>query len=359
VLDLLGALTLPALTLDDLDLVLGVGTEAALGLDLRGPTADVDLAVLPSLPDLGAHRETQQEAVYVIGHVEMHGQPVDVLDLDDRVEGRRSLALEYGLLRPAPAGLVIAQSHGLDATHEVRERGVGHEIGHAGAVGGADELHAALGDGPGRGGVGVGADLVDHNHLGHVVFHSLDHHIMLLLVVRHLHAPGMPDGRVRHVAIARDLIVGVHNDHAAIGLVGKDAGHLAKLGGLADARLAEKQDIAARVDDVADDVHCPEDRAAHPASEADHLAEAIAHRGDAMERSLDACTVVTVELAHALHHVGDVLSCGRLLAEVLKSPGEAGLHGAPEIHDDLEQLGEAFVSGELVPRLRGKDLQEP
>jgi hypothetical protein len=53
-------------------------------------------------------------------------------------------------------------------------------------VRGRDQLHAALRDGPGRQRLGLGADLVYDDHLWHVVLHSLYHHTVLLLRVRHL-----------------------------------------------------------------------------------------------------------------------------------------------------------------------------
>lgn len=91
-------------------------------------------------------------------------------------------------------------------------------------VGGGDELHAALGNGPARERLLNGGDLVDDDHLRHVVLHSLNHHLVLVLRVRHLHAPGAPDGAVRHVAVAADLIAGIDDHNALVKLVGEDAG---------------------------------------------------------------------------------------------------------------------------------------
>jgi len=44
---------------------------------------------------------------------------------------------------------------------------------------GADQEHAALCDGAGRGRFQLAADLIDHNHFRVVVFHRFDHHLVL------------------------------------------------------------------------------------------------------------------------------------------------------------------------------------
>ena len=69
-----------------------------------------------------------------------------------------------------------------------------------------DELDAALGDGAGRLRLELAPDLVDDDHLRHVVLHRLDHHLVLQRGGGHLHAAGAPDAVVRDVAVARDLV---------------------------------------------------------------------------------------------------------------------------------------------------------
>ena len=109
----------------------------------------------------------------------MDGQALPVLDLDQHVERGRRLALEHRFLRAAPAGLLIAQGDALDAAHQIGQRRVHHQVVQRVAVGRADELHAALGDGARRRRLQLGADLVDDDDLGHVVLHGLDHHRVL------------------------------------------------------------------------------------------------------------------------------------------------------------------------------------
>ncbi len=69
-----------------------------------------------------------------------------------------------------------------------------------------DELHASLGDRAGRCCFELRTDLVDDDHLRHVVFDGLDHHRVLEERRPHLHAPGAPDSGVRDVAVAADFV---------------------------------------------------------------------------------------------------------------------------------------------------------
>ena len=62
---------------------------------------------------------------------------------------------------PPPPRLLVAQGHRLDAADEVGEGRVHHQVLQGVAVGGGDELHAALGDGAGGRGLQLRADLVD------------------------------------------------------------------------------------------------------------------------------------------------------------------------------------------------------
>ena len=74
------------------------------------------------------------------------GDPLAVLDLDDHVERRRRLALEDALLGAPAARLLVAEGHALDAADEVGQGRVEHQVVEVVAVGGADQLDAALGD---------------------------------------------------------------------------------------------------------------------------------------------------------------------------------------------------------------------
>ena len=160
------------------------------------------------------------------------------------------------------------EGHGLDAAEQVVEGGVDQQVVEVGAVRGADQLHAALGDGARRHRLQLGADLVDDDDLRHVVLDRLDHHRVLLRRGAHLHAPRAADAGVRDVAVAADLVAGVDDDHALAALVAEHARALAQHRGLADPGRAEQQDRLAVDDDVLDDVDGAGDRAADAAGEA-------------------------------------------------------------------------------------------
>ena len=129
----------------------------------------------------------------------------------------------------------------LHAAHQIGQRGVHDEIIESVPVSGGDQLDAAFGDGAGGGSLLRRAHLVDDDDLGHVVFHRLDHHAVLLRGSRNLHATGVPDGRVRNVAIAGDFVRGIDNDHALACFVGQHPGNLAQHGGLAHPGATQKQ----------------------------------------------------------------------------------------------------------------------
>ncbi|MNS39074.1 hypothetical protein D3C72_713430 [compost metagenome] len=288
----------------------------------------------------------------------MNGQAITVLKLHGDVEGRGSLALQDALLGAAPARLLVREGHRLDAADEVREGGVHQEVLERVAVGRPDELDPALGDGPGREGLLLGADLVDDDDFRHVVLDRLDHHAFLRLGGGHLHAAGPADGGVRDVAVAGDLVGRVDDDHALAELVGQHAGDLAELGGLADAGATHHQDRAAGFHQVADDVDGAQNGAAHAAGQADDAALAVADGRDAVERALDAGAVVAGERADAGHDQVDVLHGDRLLAQVDHPAGEAGLRLAAQVHDDLDQLLEAILLAQGGRHVRRNDVQK-
>src|SRR5581483_2847564 len=249
---------------------------------------DAHLVVLAQLAHFGGHLVAAQERIDRLGDVAVDGDALPALDLDDDVEGRRRLALEDRLLRAAAARFLIAERDRLDAADEVGQRRVQHQVFQLGAVRGGDELHPALGDRARRGGLELRADLVDDDHLGHVVLDGLDHHGVLERRLRHLHAARLADGRVRDIAVARDLVRRVDDDDALVHVVGQHARDLAQHGRLADARPAEEQRAAPGLDQVLDYLDRAEDGAADAAGETDDAPAAVADARDAVQRALDA-----------------------------------------------------------------------
>ena len=268
-------------------------------------------------------------------------QLVHFHDLDDYLESGRRFALQNGLLRAALLGLLIGKRDGLDAADEVRQGRVHQQIFQRIAVGRADKLHAALGDGAGGKRLLLDADLVNDDHFGHVVLDRLDHDGVLVIGFDDLHPAGAADGRVRDVAVAGDLVGGVHNDDALFELVGQHPRHFAQLGGLAASGLAQHQDGLAGLDHVPDNINGPVNGPPDAASQADDAALTIADGRDAVQSTLDAGPIVLAERADARGHEVNVLGGDR---RVFAQPhgtavGEARLSRAPEVHDDLDEAG--------------------
>ena len=69
-----------------------------------------------------------------------------------------------------------------------------------------DQLNATFSNGARRNGFSLGADLVNDNHLWHVIFYRLDHHEVLSLWRAHLHPARLPNRWVWDVTVASDLV---------------------------------------------------------------------------------------------------------------------------------------------------------
>ena len=210
-------------------------------------------------------------------------------------------------------------------------------------MGRADQLHAPLGDRARGHRLELGADLVDDDHLRHVVFDRLDHHAMLGGRGRHLHTPRPPDRRVGDVAIAGDFVGGVDDHHPLAQIVGQHPRGLPQHGRLADARSPEDQHALPRLDEVGDD----RDRAVHGATdstgEADDLPRSVANGGDTVERPFDAGAIVVAEVADALGRMGKIVTRDVGDGEHHLLVLEARHRLPPEIHDDLDQAAPGML----------------
>ena len=206
-------------------------------------------------------------------------------------------------------------------------------------MGRADELDATLGDRPGRLRLQFGADLVDDDDLGHVVLDRLDHHLVLDRRGLHLHAARFADGRVRDIAVARDLVARVDDHDALAHVVGQHAGGLAQHRGLADARPTHDEDRLPALDEVVDDVDGAEHGPPDPARQAHDLPGPIPDRADAVERPLDACAVVVAEEPDVLDDVGDVGLVDLAVEQHDLRIREARLRSTSQVHDYLDECG--------------------
>jgi hypothetical protein len=132
---------------------------------------------------------------------------------------------------------------------------------------------------------------------------------------------------VRYVPVPSDLVRRVHDHDALVQLVGEHARHLADDRRLADARAPEEQDRVGHVEDVADERDVARDGPPDAAGQADDGAAAVADRGDAVERALDAGPVVAAKLADGALGRGEVLRGDLRLAEELAARVRGGRGG--------------------------------
>src|SRR3990172_9237635 len=151
---------------------------------------------------------------------------------------------------------------------------------------------APTGAGAGGGGLEVSANLVDDYDLRHVVLHRLYHHLVLEGGRGYLHAPGAADPRVGDVAVAGDLVRGVHDNDAAVHLVRQVAGDLAQHRRFAHARAAQEKHALTVAHQVFDDADGAEHGAADAARNPDDAPLPVPDAGDAVERALYAGAVI-------------------------------------------------------------------
>ena len=289
---------------------------------------DGDVAAGLALADLGLRLVAAQQRVDDFGDVLVNRQPIAIVDLDNDVEGRRRFALEHGLARAAPARFLVGERDGADAADQVGERRVHQEVLERLAVRRADQRHAALGDRARGGRFGLGADLVDDDDLGHVVFDRFDHHGVLQRRIGDLHAPREADAGMRNVAVAGDFVRGVDDDDA-LAIFGKHARALAQHRRLADARAAEQTDRLPAAQHVEQDVDRAVNRAPDAARKTDDLAGAVANRADAVQRLLDAGAIIGAERRDARADVRDVFVRTGTSVRYMKSCSKRASGGRP------------------------------
>ena len=147
-----------------------------------------------------------QQRINGCRNIFMHQDVIAVDDLHHHVKRWRRLPLQDALLRASASRLVVAECHALNPADQVGERWVQHQVVQAIAVCRPNELNATLCNGARRDRFGLRADLVNDDHLWHVILHRLDHHQVLALWRAHLHPARLPNRWVWDVTVAGDLV---------------------------------------------------------------------------------------------------------------------------------------------------------
>jgi hypothetical protein len=137
------------------------------------------LAIDPKFPHLGPHRLAPQQGIHCASHIGMHRPTIACVHFHSERERGFSGPLQHCFLGAATAGLLVAQRHRLNSTHQVGKGGIFDQVGQLIAVGRGHQNHTPLSDGTGCLGLQFGTNLIDHDDFWHVVFHRLDHHLVL------------------------------------------------------------------------------------------------------------------------------------------------------------------------------------
>ena len=292
-----------------------------------------------------------------MGRVFVHRQPVPVLYLHHYVEGGRRFSLQDRLLGAPVAGFLVSQRNRLHPADKVRQGGIHNQVVEGVAVGGGNELHAALGNGAGSRRFLFGAHFVDDDHLGHVVLNGLNHNGVLVGGCRHLHSPGASDGRMGYVAVACDLIGSVDDDDPFLGFDRQHTSHLPQHGGLADAGPTEQQDVLVGKGQVFDYLDGAEDRPAHAARYADYLPFAVPNGGKTVERAFNARPVIAAEIAQPGDHALQVRPSNLLVGQDSIAGREPGFRDAAKVQDHLQQVFQFIVGTQSFRHRGGQHIQ--
>ena len=165
-----------------------------------------DFPVFVQRANNGGDGVAAEPLVNDVGHPVVDCHLLPALNLNYHVESWRGFALQDGFLSAPVARFLVAEGYRLNAAHQIGQGGIQNQVIQGVAMGGSHQLHAPLGDGSGGGGLGLGAHLVNDDDLGHMVFHRLDHHPVLLGGGGDLHSPRVTDGRMGDIAIPGDLV---------------------------------------------------------------------------------------------------------------------------------------------------------
>jgi hypothetical protein len=242
----------------------------------------------------------------------------------------------------------------LDAADEVGERWVHHEVLKGHTVGSANELDATFGDRSRGGRFEFGANFVNHDDFGHVVFDCFNHDCVLHRGRGHLHAARAADRGMRDIAVAADLIRGVNDNDTLVRVIGEDASDFTQHSGLANAWPAEEQRALAAHNEILDHADRSVDSTPDPACEPDNLSAPVPDAGDAMERAFDSRAVIEPEFADVFDHELEVRFADFFMAEYNFAARVPCFGEAAEIHDDFQQAGAPLFFAEQITDARWK-----
>lgn len=96
-------------------------------------------------------------------------------------------------------------------TNQIRECRILHDILNLLSMSSPYKHDASLGNWPASMSFSFCANLINYNHLRHVIFYCFNHHAMLQRWLRYLHSSCAPYCCMRNIAIASNFITGINN----------------------------------------------------------------------------------------------------------------------------------------------------
>ncbi len=119
-------------------------------------------------------------------------------------------------------------------------------------------------------------DLIDHNHLGVMIFNCFNHHLVLERRLGYLHSPGSANRRMRHITISANFVAGIHNDHPR--RISQDARRFSQDCSFTNARSPQDQNAGTRFDQILNNITGAINCTPNAEGQTDHITMAISDR---------------------------------------------------------------------------------
>jgi hypothetical protein len=171
-----------------------------------------------------------------------------------------------------------------------------------------------------------------------VVFNRLDHHLVLELGTAHLHAPCPTNGWMGDVAIAGNFIARVDHHNAAVQIIRKHSGNLAKCCGFTNTWTPHEQQRLTRIEQIAHHGDGPKNGPSNPTGETHHFPLTISNRTDAMEGALDSRPVVCSETAEPGYNSLKIVPCQGGVVQFESTARVTGFRSTSKIENNFQQL---------------------
>jgi len=164
-----------------------------------------------------------------------------------------------------------------------------------------------------------------------MIFNSFYHDRVLKFRGRHLHSSRATDGWVGDITVSGNFVRCIYHYHALFEFLAKHASDLAKLCGLPNSRPSEQENASTGFHYITNYVNSAIDRSSDTASKPDYLSLAISDGGNAMKGSLDACAVISAEIADSVDDVIDIIGTHFKIVDFKNAGGKSGFGNSAQV----------------------------